>query len=260
MKRDHFSFLSSRALVLFVAVIVSALAFGIQNTAVFADPGTATNTKNIQQTSSETGGTATGNAVAGPAMTMDQAQVHQLNIQVIAGDDATKANSTQTASNEANITQDDDAASGSATGSGAGTAQSGSALARSRALVLQLNIQVIAGVGCSVTQTASNVANIDQSAAAVSGTATASDAATAQSGDARATNSAAVVQKNVQVYKCSKPSTGSQTASNTADITQGTGAMSGSASASGGSSAASGDAAGANTQSQFQSNHQFSFN
>jgi hypothetical protein len=203
-------------------------------------------------------GEATGaGATSGGADADNNAQVHQMNIQVIAGGPENEANSIQTATNEANVGQMAGAASGDTDADGGSTATSGDATAANFALVHQMNIQVIAGRGCAVTQEASNVANLDQTALAVTGAASASDSSSASSGDATAGNRHVVQQKNIQVYVCKNGATGSQVASNVADIDSMVGAATGNATSSGASTASTGDATGSSEGSVSQTNHQF---
>ena len=198
------------------------------------------NVENVQQLAAGIVGDSTG-GIAGPALTLDNAVVNQINVQVIAGDQETKDNSSQTAYNEANVDQTDVAVSGDTSDSDGATARSGKAMAGSFAHVLQLNVQVIAGSGCAVTQDASNVADLDQEALAVSGDASAAGGS-ATTGDATARNSANIHQKNIQIYVCRQGSTGSQVANNVADYDQTVAAATGNASSTGEGDAATGDA------------------
>lgn len=225
--------------------LIAALTIAAGGLAAAGGPAAAdsSNIEEVRQTADEIRGTATGEgASTGSANTLDMALVNQLNIQVMAGDAEAQANSSQTAANAATIDQNNTAASGDATTDGSGSAQSGSATAGSIALVQQLNIQVAyVAPGCVVEQDAANTADIDQSAAAVSGTAEAANGGDANTGDASALNVAQVRQRNVQVDICRDGSARSQAAENIAEVQQATGAGSGNATANGGS-AETGDA------------------
>ena len=203
--------------------------------------GSASADENSQQLSAEIKGDAVGFAAqTGQASTSDLSKVHQQDIQVVANQNA---DATQTASNTANVSQTTVAASGDATASGGGTASTGNAVASSVSVVHQMNIQVVAGNGtCTVAQTATNTANVSQDALAVSGNASASGGGSASSGDATARNRSVIQQKNVQIYVCKGSSTGTQTAANTAGVTQDTAALTGNAAASSGGTADTGDA------------------
>lgn len=235
-------------------MVVAALSAGVLDSrSAQAD---AESTRNVIKNKVEEIGTAAGvGAATGQALAFNGVVLPQIDVQVIAGDDYTKENSTQTATNTANIEQNAIAGSGDATASDGGTATSGSATAANLVLGLQYNIQVIAGNGCAVDQTASNTLNLTQDAAAISGDAEASNGGNASTGDASAVNAALIKQGNVQVYTCRNGGTGSQTAENFADFNQTTGAMSGNASADGGE-ASTGDARGFSGLKSWQSNVQ----
>jgi hypothetical protein len=129
----------------------------------------------------------------------------------------------------------------------AGTALAGTASASADAHVFQLNVQVDAGFGPGAAdsdQTASNIAIVDLTSVALSGDATASAGGSATTGEARAIQSAFVMQMNIQIIAGYVPEGGvDQEASNLAIIDGTSIAASGDATAAGaGSSAASGDA------------------
>lgn len=212
-----------------------------------------TDTANVKQTTlAATGNTASNaksTAHAGAATALGQVQIHQINVQVIAGPKDTRENSTQTATNTANVTQTTAAISGDALASDGGRARSGNAHARSLTIIHQINIQIIAGHAPSggVHQTASNDATVDQTTVAASGDAGASgNGSSATSGDASASSVALVKQRNFQLFVGKGPSGSDdpveQVASNTASIDQTTAAISGSALALDGGKAVSGDA------------------
>jgi hypothetical protein len=191
-------------------------------------------------------------------MAFNREIVIQKNIQVVAGDAETEANSTQTAANEATINQVAGAASGDASGTNGGIAMSGAAFAGNIAVVHQMNIQVIAGRGCDVDQVASNTAEVDQTALAVSGEASADDAGSqAQSGNARAINVDVVRQRNVQIYVCRGDGTGQQVATNTLQDAQTSLAVSGDAVAGDGGDSSTGDASSNISSQTTQVNRQF---
>ncbi len=257
MKRTGRNALRPRVTTLLAASVLGFTAVLAQVGGVAAD---ASNVENIQQQIQQTVGQATGpGGLSGPAIALDEAIVNQVNVQVIAGDEATVANSTQTATNEVNIDQTTSASSGDTDATGGGTAGSGVATAMTLAMVTQVNVQVIAGFGCSVTQEASNVANTGQSTTADSGDATSSDEGSATTGNANAENLQSVYQRNVQVYFCRDVATGSQIANNMGDFDSTVAAASGDADASGGS-AASGDANSTGEETHTQENRQFAFN
>jgi hypothetical protein len=195
----------------------------------------------------------------GDATSDGDIKVIQKNVQVIAGNQSTEENSTQTADNLVLASQTNTAQAGDATATDGGLATSGNATATSRGVVIQLNIQVIAGKDCAVDQTASNVAVLDQNATATSGNATASGSGSnARTGDARATNFAVIKQKNKQIYVCrgNDGGGGSQTASNFGAVGQTAEATTGDASATGGATSSSGDATVNNRQRLNQNNSQ----
>jgi hypothetical protein len=212
------------------------------------------NTQTVTQAEAEMPGT--GNS--GPAMAFNRETVIQKNIQVIAGDAETKANSTQTASNDAAVTQAAGAASGDASGTNGGIAVSGAAFAGNIAVVHQMNIQVIAGRGCDVDQVASNTAEVDQTALAVSGDASADGAGSqAQSGNASAINVDVVRQRNVQIYVCRGDGTGQQVAGNILQDAQTSLAVSGDAVAGEGGDSSTGNASSDISSQTTQVNRQF---
>jgi hypothetical protein len=191
--------------------------------------------------------TPAGVASADPGAEIEDSDIHviQRNIGVIAGNDVTENTSSQTAFNVLGHSQDADATAGDTTEAGGGTARSGNAVARNRAIVIQINVQVIAGLNCSVDQVAGNVALLDQEANATSGDATAvGPGSLAQSGDARAGNVAVIKQMNKQIYICrgTDGGSGEQTALNVGSVGQLADAMTGDVSAGSGQTATSGDA------------------
>jgi len=148
----------------------------------------------------------TGTVAADPeeATAESNAYLVQNNFQVIAGNEETEDNSSQTAYNLFSGSQDNTAASGDA---------AGYATARSYAIVIQTNIQVIAGWNCGVDQTAANVAALDQKATAFDGYGY---------GYAMAINLAVIMQTNTQIYVCTglDGGGGEQTAVNLAGLNQ----------------------------------------
>jgi hypothetical protein len=242
-----------RTIASFLALLICLAAAGSQVATARAD---AWNTRNVLQQQMETAGGAAGaGAVSGPVMTFNMETVPQINVQVIAGDQATQDNSTQTATNTLNLNQTSAAASGDASTDGTGTATTGPAIAGNIVTGYQLNVQVIAGIGCDVDQVASNTLDLDQQAAAVSGDATASDGGSGGSGAATAINRAHVGQRNVQVYVCRNGSTGLQVAENLVDYEQIAVAASGAATGNAGS-ASTGDDSSLNDLRSRQSNRQ----
>jgi hypothetical protein len=232
----------------FVAIVLVsaslALGAGIPARLASAD---ANNTQNIQQTEVQMPGTASGTANSGAAIALTNAIVHQINVQVAAGNQQAIANSSQTATNDAGVTQTSGAATGDASGTHGGVAMSGTSMAMSTAIILQMNIQIMALLSedCVVDQVASNDADLDQMALAGSGTASADGAgSTAASGAASARNRALIIQRNIQIYVCRKGGdAGSQQAANAFAAEQAAIALTGDASAAEGSDAGSGNAA-----------------
>jgi hypothetical protein len=231
-----------------VTVISLLVAFGAAVPVEVASAD-ANNQQNVVQEEIEVPGDAVssgGVANAGSAMTQAVAVVRQLNVQVAAGDLEALANSSQTATNTAGVTQTVVAVAGDATATG-GTATTGYAISGAMAVVLQLNIQIMALLSpeCVVTQVASNDANVDQTAAAISGEATAAGAnSEASSGNARAWARQFSLQRNVQIYVCTGRNLGipgNQEASNSLGAGQTAAAISGNASALTGSGAATGN-------------------
>jgi hypothetical protein len=255
----------------FVAILlVSAslgLGAGVPARLASAD---ANNTQNVQQTEAQLPGTPTattgGTANSGAAIALANAIVHQINVQVAAGNQQAIANSSQTATNNADVTQTSVAATGDTTGSNGGIAGSGDATAVSTAIILQMNIQIMALLSpdCAVDQVASNDAGLDQAAVAATGEATADGAgSTATSGRAAAWNRALIIQRNIQVYVCTghgSTDTGSQQAVNDFAAQQAAIALTGTAAASEGSTAGSGKAAARLRDSVRQTNRQIVVN
>jgi hypothetical protein len=200
-----------RFLIPSLTVAVLGLGAAWQTQDASADSG---NQKTITQFAAAIPGTETasgsGNAIVGTTTTYSHAVVQQHNVQVAAGDPAALSASSQDAFNTATVGQTDVAMSGNATADG-GTATSGDATAGSLAVVLQLNVQVMALLSpeCVAAQTATNDAQIDQTAVAATGEAS-SEGGDAASGDASASNKAVLVQRNLQVYVC-KPKSGTST-------------------------------------------------
>lgn len=233
-----------------VTVVSLLVAFGavIPVEVVSAD---ANNQQNVVQEEIEVPGDAVtsddGVATAGPAIAQAVAVVRQLNVQVAAGDPGALANSSQTATNTAGVTQTVVALAGDATATDGGSAATGYAISGAMAVVLQFNIQIMALLSpdCVVTQVASNDADVDQTAAAMSGEATAGGAnSDASSGNARALARQFSIQRNVQIYVCTGRnlgSAGNQDASNSLAAGQAAAAISGDASALTGSDAATGN-------------------
>jgi hypothetical protein len=163
---------------------------------------TATNTANVSQTTVAASGDATasggGTASTGNAVASSLSVVHQMNIQVVAGNGTCTV--TQVASNTAKVSQTAVAASGDATSSGAGSATSGDAEAKNRSIIKQKNVQIYVCKidGGSGAQTASSNAGVLQDTIAVSGDATSSGAGSATSGVANASSDSTTSQKNKQ--------------------------------------------------------------
>lgn len=234
-----------------VTVVSLLIAFGTGLSAEVASAD-SNNQQNVSQEEIEVPGETTsadgGVAIAGPALTQANAIVHQLNVQVAAGDATAVANSSQTADNTADLNQTAVAVVGDATATEGGIATTGYAISGTMAVVLQLNIQVMALLSsdCIVTQVASNDAAIDQTAAAMSGEATADGAGSdASSGSARAFARQFSIQRNVQIYVCTGHDlggTGEQDAANALAVGQDGVALSGNAAALSGSDAATGNA------------------
>ena len=236
-----------------LALLLTLLLFLALATPAFAEGQTATDSAQLSDVTlakvGEAKAVAQGVAVAGPARALSKAIVQQINVQVVAGPKETRSNSTQTATNEANVNQTTLAASGDATGADGGVALTGSATAGSLAIVHQINIQIIAGWAPSggVTQTASNTADVDQTTVAASGSADASgDGSVARSGDASALSVTRVHQKNIQIYVGRKPFVTDgpvvQTATNSLSVDQTTLALTGDAVAADHGVASTGDA------------------
>ncbi|HEU0073541.1 MAG TPA: hypothetical protein VFS30_05975 [Dehalococcoidia bacterium] len=247
-----------------VTVVSLLLAFGAAVPVEVASAD-ANNQQNVVQEEIEVPGDAVssgGVANAGSAMAQAVAVVRQLNVQVAAGDLEALANSSQTATNTAGVTQTVVAVAGDATATDGGTATTGYAISGAMAVVLQLNIQIMALLSpeCVVTQVASNDANVDQTAAAISGEATAAGAnSEASSGNAHAWARQFSLQRNVQIYVCTGRnlgSTGNQEASNSLAADQTAAAISGNASALTGSGAATGNTRAWSSDLQRQVNRQ----
>ena len=256
----------------FVAIVLvsASLAFGAGVPARLASAD-ASNTQNVQQTEVQLPGTPTattgGTANSGTAIALTNAIVHQINVQVAAGDQQAIDNSSQVATNNADVTQTSAAETGDATGSDGGMASSGNATAISTAIVLQMNIQIMALVSpdCVVDQVASNDTGVGQTAVAASGAATADGLrSTAASGSAAARNRALIIQRNIQVYVCTghgdATDTGSQQAVNDFAQEQVAIALTGTADASDDSTAESGSAAARLRDSIHQTNRQIVVN
>ena len=86
-----------------------------------------------------------GVGVAGPVVTLDEAIVVPITIQVIASPNATADNAQQTATNDSTVAQNVEARSGPTAASGLGIAFSGPAVAGTILIATQINVQVIAG-------------------------------------------------------------------------------------------------------------------
>jgi hypothetical protein len=239
-------------------IAAAALAFGgalLETRAASADSG---NESNLQQLGIQAQGGSSGGGVAGPAITFNIAPKSQVNVGVIAGDDYTKENSSQTASNSTDVGQIALAKTGDASASGGGSATSGPAIAGNISITQQANIQVIAGAGCSAHQAAANSHNLAQGAAASSGDATAGNGGKARSGAASALNIDVTRQNNIQVYTCIGGNTvahqGSLNASGTGQLGASLGAD---ADASGGGNVVTGDTTTLNLSKLRQTNRQF---
>jgi hypothetical protein len=184
--------------------------------------------------------------MAGSAVAFSKPIVHQMNIQVVAVVDG-EENTSQTASNNVDITQTTGAMAGNATSTDCGAASTGSAVAGSLVVVHQLNIQVIAGYvpAGGVSQDASNDAQIDQTTLAGSGNALADgNGTTVRTGNAGGMSYAFVFQRNIQIYVGTQPGLGSseQSAANQALIDQTVAAATGEASGASDSESTSGNA------------------
>lgn len=231
---------------------------GLSPAAVSAD---SSNTKTVEQNEHEEQGSETGSGTSGTTNTTTRANVKQRNVQVFKGDEDALANSSQDATNDATVTQTASATSGDATALDGGKARSGNASAGTFANVVQLNVQVMILLSpeCEAHQSASNTANIDQTAEATSGDATAvGPGSEAASGDASSVTRSNSMQRNTQVYVCTPrgDSPTYQEASNTYDARQTAKATSGGTFAGPGSSATSGDATSEIESKMKQSNRQ----
>jgi hypothetical protein len=224
------------------AAALALLVFASINVAQADSTSTNTLTQQALMATGTASSTSGGVAVPGAAVAYTVPIVVQDNIQVIAGDAATKANSSQNASNTVTGGTTAAAVSGDASAADGAVASSGSAVAGTMAFIMQMNIQVIAGNGCSITQDASNSYDLNQTAAAATGDASATGGgSSATSGGANAMGLAIAVQTNVQVYVCRNGTTGQQTASNVGGADQLVGSLTRGSSASGGGSAGSGN-------------------
>ncbi|MGE0059338.1 MAG: hypothetical protein AB7T32_15270 [Dehalococcoidia bacterium] len=173
---------------------------------------TATNDATVSQDTAAGSGTATasngGTASTGAATATSTVLILQLNIQVITGF-VPEAGVSQTASNDADVHQTTVAGSGIASGDGSGsTASSGSATANNSAYIGQINVQIYSGsyggvadTAGQITQDAMNGATVDQTTAAGTGTATATDGGEATTGDAAARAQHTVNQLTWQYYR-----------------------------------------------------------
>ena len=164
-----------------------------------------------------------GFGVGGPVVTLDEAIVVPINVQVIASPNVTADNAQQAATNSATVAPNVEAQSGPTAASGTGIAISGPAVAGAILVATQINIQVIAGwvpTG-GVAQDASNDLDVVQDVLAASGPAAANGSGTAISGTPIALSIALVDQGNVQVFLGTDPdATGSveQEGANAADL------------------------------------------
>lgn len=254
--------LKSRRLAGALVLLTSVLALGLPGSAWAA--ATESNTQTINSSSISVPGVATsgggGIAVPGVAMAMEMPPiVLQGNIQV---DTTGNANNVQDATNELTVDQQTVAAAGDATATNGGTATSGTATATSMAIVMQMNVQVITGFAPSdgVTQTASNVGDIDQTTVAASGDTDADGGGSvASSGNAGAGSTTVLNQSNVQTYAGSGSDTAGavqMSAANTAATAQEIIAATGIASAAGGASATTGNATNTASTTVDQENNQ----
>ena len=245
-----------------LALLTTVLALGYPGSAWAA--ATQSDTQTVSSNAISIPGVATssagGIAIPGLAIALGIPPiVVQGNIQV---DTTGNVNNVQDATNDVTIDQQTVAAAGSATASNGGVATSGIATASSTAIVMQMNIQVITGfapVG-GVTQTASNIGDIDQTTGAASGNTDADcEGSTATSGNAAAHSSTVLNQSNVQTYRGSPNDTAGATqmsAANTAASVQHIIAATGIASAAGGGTANSGNASNTATTDIDQQNDQ----
>ena len=220
------------------AILLAGLGAALPAVTASADSESVRNV--VQEQVESTGESAGAGAIAGPAIAINNQTIPQINVQVIAGDQETRDNSTQAATNTLNLEQSGAAATGAASADAGSTATTGPATATNLALGYQINVQVIAGIGCDVDQTASNTFDLTQDAAAASGDANATQDGNASSGGASAMNIARVSQRNLQVYVCRGGATGEQVAENVGDFEQTTAAATGTATAEGGSAATGG--------------------
>lgn len=245
-----------------LALLTTVLALGAPGSAWAA--ATQSNTQTVNSNALSIPGVATssagGIAIPGIAMAMDIPPiVVQGNIQV---DTTGNANNVQDATNELTVDQQTVAAAGSATASNGGMATSGTATASSTAIVMQMNVQVITGFAPAegVTQTASNVGDIDQTTGAASGNTDADgEGSTATSGNAAANSTTVLNQSNLQTYIGTPNDTAAATqmsAANTAASLQEIIAATGIASATGGATATSGSATNTATTDIDQQNDQ----
>jgi hypothetical protein len=278
------------------------LAASLGATAFAAGPTnvqTASNTAVAVQSGAAVSGSATANGTGGPIATSGDATVTlvgaqtQSNVQkaVVAGisvasptsTTTTPADTAQAAANTAVLTQAGVAVSGPAAAADGGTAKSGDATVGVFGEQAQQNKQVVADVALTafskdstaaapitIVQTADNTAVLDQSAAAVSGAASAAGTgATGWSGNVRATDASFQGQENEQAALnlaatlaglragALAGTAAVQSASNQATIVQAVAAISGDAAAVGaGSWAWSGDADAVASAYQAQENEQ----
>jgi hypothetical protein len=251
-----------------VILVVLLMALGAHLSAPLASADSSSvNSRSLRNMTFRIFGTSTsstgGIASAGAATTTSNAGVSQLNIQIVAGQAAQQDNVVQTATNEASIDQTTLAAAGSATAAEGGIASAGSAWADSWASVQQLNIQIVAGQvpDGGITQTATNVAAIDQTTAAAAGNASATgEGSVAEAGDATASSWAFLRQVNLQVYigtgRSNRAGAIEQTATNIGGIGQTTLAGTGNASATSGGGASTGNAGATSYDFLDQFNHQ----
>lgn len=161
----------------------------------------------------------------------------QKNIVVDASINGTPDTVNQTATNSAGVSQDSTAQAGTASAPASGFAYSGGALSGGIVVVTQINVAVVAGYvpEGGVTQDASNVADVDQSAAAQGGDASAAgEDSSAYGGDATALATARVSQFNILWFVGTNPDNTesvNQAGQNAAGVTQSASAVGGDAEA-----------------------------
>jgi hypothetical protein len=189
-----------------------------------------------------------GIGMSGPVITFNQPFVQQIDIQVVASPNATADNVKQTATDNADVSQNANADVAYATTGAGGIAFTGPAVAGNLAIVQQINIQIVAGwiPSDGVSQTAGNNATVGQDTTAQAGDASAAGlGSVGVSGSAIGLSTELVQQRNIQVFVGAAPNaTGSseQTSTNDRTVGQESLAQSGTADSLGGDISMSGAA------------------